>query len=108
MLLCTGGIAHQGDLLATPWPCSEAEMYAAVAVERGVPRDRILLETTATNTAENVPSFSRKLLEADGMCPRNIVVAVKPFMQRRTWATLAVEWPEIPATYKASPEDDVG
>ena len=102
MLLCTGGIAHRGDLLATPWTCSEAEMYAAVAVERGVPCDRILLETTATNTAENV-RFSRKLLEADGLLPRNIVIAVKPFMQRRTLAILAVEWPEMPATL-ASPE----
>jgi hypothetical protein len=31
------------------------------------------------------------------------VIAVKPFMQRRTWATMAVEWPEMPATL-ASPE----
>lgn len=102
LLVCTGGIAHQGDLLATPWRRSEAEMYAEVAVQRGVPHDRILLETTATNTAENV-RFSRRLLEADGRCPQNIVVAVKPFMQRRTWATLAVEWPEMPASL-ASPE----
>jgi len=27
---------------------------------------------------------------------------VKPFMERRVWATLAVEWPEMPATL-ASP-----
>lgn len=100
-LLCTGGFAHQDDLLATAWDKTEAQMYAAVAESRGVPRDRILLEKCATNTAENL-RFSRALLERNGARPRNIVLAVKPFMQRRTWATLAVEWPEMPASI-ASP-----
>jgi uncharacterized SAM-binding protein YcdF (DUF218 family) len=95
LLLCTGGIAHQGDLLETPWDRSEAEMYAEVAIACGVPRDRILLEPTATNTAENL-RFSRAILER--MQPKNVVLAVKPFMQRRTWATMAVVWPEMPAT----------
>jgi uncharacterized SAM-binding protein YcdF (DUF218 family) len=96
-LLCTGAIAHQGDLLATPWPRTEAEMYAEVAERHGVPRDRILLETHATNTAENI-RLSRELLDLHGMRPKNVVLAVKPFMQRRTWATMAVVWPEMPAS----------
>lgn len=100
-LLCTGGIAHQGDLLATPWTRSEAEMYADIAVQHGVPRDRILLETRATNTSENL-RFSRTLIEQSGLNPANAVLAVKPFMQRRTWATMAVVWPEMPASL-ASP-----
>jgi uncharacterized SAM-binding protein YcdF (DUF218 family) len=102
LLVCTGAIAHQGDLLATPWTRTEAEMYAEVAERCGVPRDRILLEPCATNTAENI-RFSRRLLEEQDLRPDNIVLAVKPFMQRRTWATMVVEWPEMPATL-ASPE----
>jgi uncharacterized SAM-binding protein YcdF (DUF218 family) len=101
LLVCSGAIAHQGDLLATPWDRTEAEMYAEVAVARGVPPDRILLEPRAHNTAENI-RFSRELLAARAIRPRNIVLAVKPFMQRRTWASMAVEWPEMPATL-ASP-----
>jgi uncharacterized SAM-binding protein YcdF (DUF218 family) len=96
-LVCSGGVAHQGDLLETSWDKTEAEMFADVAERLGMPRDRILLETRATNTAENL-RFSRELLRERGIRPRNIVVAVKPFMQRRVWATLAVEWPEMPAT----------
>jgi uncharacterized SAM-binding protein YcdF (DUF218 family) len=96
-LVCTGAIAHQGDLLATPWDRTEAEMYAEVAERHGVPREHILLETKATNTAENI-RFSRDLICARGITPANVVLAVKPFMQRRTWATMAVEWPEMPAT----------
>jgi hypothetical protein len=101
-LLCTGGFAHQGDLLATAWPRTEAEMYAEVVERAGVPRENILLETRATNTAENI-RFSRELLGARGIQPCNVLIAVKPFMQRRTAATLAVEWPEMPASI-ASPE----
>ncbi len=101
LLVCTGGIAHQGDLLATPWDRPEAEMFAEVACRHNVPADRILLETEAINTAENI-RFARRLLEQQAELPRNVVLAVKPFMQRRTWATMAVEWPEMPATV-ASP-----
>lgn len=96
-LVCTGGIAHQNDLLATSWDRSEAEMFACAAERRGVPRENILMETRATNTAENI-RFARAVVEEAGLRPRNIVLAVKPFMQRRTWATMAVEWPEMPAS----------
>ena len=101
-LVCTGGVAHKGDLLETSWEKTEAEMYADVAISRGVPRERILLETHATNTAENI-RFARDMLSRREIRPRNIVLAVKPFMRRRVWATLPIEWPEIKATI-ASPQ----
>jgi uncharacterized SAM-binding protein YcdF (DUF218 family) len=101
-ILFTGGIAHVGDLLATGWDRSEAEVFAERAVTRGVAAERILLETQATNTSANI-RLGRKVVEASGSNPRNIVLAVKPFMQRRTMACMAVEWPEMPATV-ASPE----
>src|ERR1700676_2437043 len=92
-LVCSGGVAHQDDLLATRWEKTEAEMYADVAERHGVPRERILLETRASNTAENI-RFTRDLLGKKEIGPRNFGIAVKPFMQRRVWATMAVEWPE--------------
>jgi uncharacterized SAM-binding protein YcdF (DUF218 family) len=101
-LVCSGGVAHQDDLLATSWGKTEAEMYADAAERVGVPRERMLLETRASNTAENI-RFTRELLDERQMRPRNIVLAVKPFMQRRVWATMVVEWPEMPATL-ASPD----
>src|SRR3954447_16581381 len=78
MLVCTGAIAHQGDLLATPWSRTEAEMYAEIAKKRGVPADRILIEPCATNTAENI-RFSRRVLEQRNIRADNVVLAVKPF-----------------------------
>jgi hypothetical protein len=101
MLVCSGGVAHAGDLLATGWERPEAEMFAEVAVASGVPGDRILLEDRSINTAQNV-RFTRALLSERGVDPARMVLACKPFMQRRVWATMAVEWPEMPATV-ASP-----
>jgi DUF218 domain len=102
MLVCTGGVAHQGDLLATAWAKTEAEMFAEVAVRCGVPCDRILLEKRATNTAENLV-LTRELMDNADIHPRSAVFAVKPFMQRRVWATLPVKWPGLTATLSSPP-----
>ncbi|MGV1080830.1 MAG: YdcF family protein, partial [Candidatus Nanopelagicales bacterium] len=59
------------------------------------------MEPRATTTSENI-RFTRQLLAENGLDPQRIVIAVKPFMQLRVHATLAVEWPEMPATL-ASP-----
>lgn len=97
IVVCTGGQAHAGDMLATGWARPESEIFADAAVARGVPRDRILLESEALNTAENI-RYTRALLEKRGLRPQNVLLVCKPFMQRRVWATMAVEWPEMPAT----------
>jgi uncharacterized SAM-binding protein YcdF (DUF218 family) len=97
LMVFTGGVAHTGDLLATGWTRPEAEVFADIAAGHGVPRDRILLESRALNTAENI-RFTRELLCERGVQPRNLLLVMKPFMQRRVWATMAVEWPEVAAT----------
>lgn len=97
LIVCTGGMAHQGDILETGWDTPEAEVYARILRERRVPEDHILLEPRATNTAENI-RFSRALIEDRGLAPRKVLLAVKPFIQRRAMATFAVEWPEAPAS----------
>ena len=92
-MICSGGVAHVGDLLETSWQEPEAEVFAREAARLGVPRERIVLEPRATNTAENV-SFTRQLLEERGVRPERVLFAVKPFMARRVRATIAVRWPE--------------
>ena len=95
LVVCTGGIAHKGDILDTGWEEPEAVVYSRILRDRGVPPERILLEPRSTNTAENV-RFTRKLIDERGVAPRNALLVVKPFMQRRTLATFCVEWPELP------------
>lgn len=91
ILVCSG---HLGALTSSLWSRSEAEVFADVAVARGVPRDRILLESRSTNTGENV-EFSRQLLEEKGLRPRKAIAVQKPYMERRTLATFAQRWPEL-------------
>jgi len=91
LLVCSG---HLGALTREMWTRPEAEVFADVAVARGVPRDRILIESRSTNTGENV-DFSRQLLAEHGLGPRKAIAVQKPYMERRTLATFAQRWPEV-------------
>jgi uncharacterized SAM-binding protein YcdF (DUF218 family) len=85
---------HLGALTSALWARSEAEIFADIAVDLGVPRDRILLESRSTNTGENV-DFSRQLLAEKGLRPRKAIAVQKPYMERRTLATFGQRWPEL-------------
>jgi uncharacterized SAM-binding protein YcdF (DUF218 family) len=100
LIVPTGGIAHQSDLLATHWDRPEADVFAQHLRAAGVPPAAILAEREATNTAENI-AFCRRLLVGRPLA--RILIVTKPFMQRRAYATHAVEWPEMPATMATWP-----
>jgi uncharacterized SAM-binding protein YcdF (DUF218 family) len=85
---------NEGSLTRGKWGRPEAEVFAEVALARGVPPERILMEKEATNTGENV-AFSRRLLAARGLLPRRAIAVQKPYMERRTWATFQKRWPEL-------------
>jgi uncharacterized SAM-binding protein YcdF (DUF218 family) len=91
LLVCSG---HLGALTRAMWTRPEAEIFADVAVARGVPRDRVLTESRSTNTGENV-DFSRLLLAERGLTPHRAIAVQKPYMERRTLATFARRWPEL-------------
>ena len=69
----------------------EAEVMRALAIDQGVPADRILLEEQATNTYENVTFTSRILREHQW---KRILLVSSPYHMRR--ATMV--W------HKASPD----
>ena len=66
-----------------------------MAVDLGVPADRILIENRSTNTGENV-RFTRDLLSARGLDPRSFILVQKPYMERRAFATFRKIWPDMP------------
>jgi uncharacterized SAM-binding protein YcdF (DUF218 family) len=82
---------HLGALTRAMWSRPEAEVFADVAVARGVPRDRILVESRSTNTGENV-EFSKRLLAVKGIRPKKAIAVQKPYMERRTLATFVQRW----------------
>jgi uncharacterized SAM-binding protein YcdF (DUF218 family) len=91
LLVCSGDL---GGLTSGIWTRSEAEIFADVAVGKGVPRERILIESRSTNTGENV-DFSRQMLAEKGLLPKKAIAVQKPYMERRTLATFGQRWPEL-------------
>ena len=84
----------RGALTRKIWTRPEAEVFADVAVAKGVPRERILIESRSTNTGENV-AFARRLLAERGLLPATAIAVQKPYMERRTWATFRKQWPDL-------------
>ena len=89
-ILFTGGLGRNTVGLL---PESEADRFARVAMECGVPEADILLEDRSTNTKENI-LFTRALLEATGTPHGKLLGVHQPFMERRIWAAMGVYWPE--------------
>jgi uncharacterized SAM-binding protein YcdF (DUF218 family) len=89
LLVFTGGL---GAITRHLWSDPEAERFAQIAARMGVPEDRMLIETRATNTGENV-AFTRELLAARGLDPDSFILVQKPYMERRTFATFNKVWP---------------
>ncbi len=90
-VLMSGGL---GNLTAGVFEKPEADLLAERAGALGVPRDAILIENKSTNTGENV-IFSRELLGREGIEVKNVIAVQKPYMERRTYATIRKQWPEL-------------
>lgn len=93
MVIVSGGIAHHDDLLQTSWQGTEAEKFASILIEEGVPEEYILLEQEAKNTGENF-SLSKKVLDEKGILFQSLLAVTKPYMERRAFATGSVQIPE--------------
>ena len=72
---------------------SEAEVFAEVVINKGVPEDKIIKEPNSKNTGENI-LFVKKLLEEKGIHCSSFLLVQKPYMERRTYATFRKQWPE--------------
>ncbi|XP_052079941.1 uncharacterized protein SCO4629-like [Mytilus californianus] len=81
-----------GNLTRGKWKKTEAEIFRDVAIAKGVPENRIIIETESTNTGENV-RFSYRLLRNRNDLPSNAILVQKPYMGRRTLATFQKQWP---------------
>lgn len=65
---------------------TEAEAFAQIAIERGIPKEAIVLDREAQNTLENV-HYSTKLLDYNGDIYHDIILVCCPSHERRALAT---------------------
>lgn len=99
ILLFSGGVGR----FTGEWAVTEAELFAAAAMEKGVPEKAILIENKSTNTGENV-RYSREILKKAGIPePVSLIALQKPYMERRTLATLQAQWPEAQVVVGSPP-----
>lgn len=101
-LIFSGGIAHEGDLLATGWNKPEADVFAEIAIDRGVPVESIIRETESKNCGENIRN-SKQLLQTLNHDISSIILVQKPYMERRAYATFKKEWPEVEVVVTSPP-----
>lgn len=81
LLIYSGGF---GSITKALWTEPEADRFAAVAIRRGVPRERILIENRSSNTGENV-TFTRQpgRVKSTRRCRRQSWVRLGPEIERR-------------------------
>ncbi len=89
LLIFAGGL---GRLTEGIWTESEADLFARIAMEKGVPKEKILIENRSTNTGENI-QLVQQLLQDKGLAPQTFIVVQKPYMERRSLATFEKNWP---------------
>ena len=89
-ILFSGGF---GDTTKISFTKPEAEVFADVAVKKGVPLEKIIIENKSSNTGENI-IFSKNLVEKKGYNFNSFILVQKPYMERRAYATFKKVWPE--------------
>lgn len=87
-VICAGGNGKGSDFTRP-----EAEMFGDVVLQKGIPKDKLILEPNSTNTGENV-LFVKKLLQEKDLHFNSFILVQKPYMERRTYATFRKQWPE--------------
>ena len=90
-LVCSGGY---GKITKSLWNNTEAETYAQICIENGVPKDKILIENKSTNSGENF-IFTKKLLESHNIKVSTGIIVCKNYLSRRALATAKKQWPEV-------------
>ena len=91
LVVMSGGL---GNFTKGIFEDAEGDLFAERAIELGVPKDVILIENRSANTGENV-EFTRKLLDSLEIKVNKVIAVQKPYMERRTFATIARQWEEV-------------
>ena len=81
-VIFTGGY---GKITKNIWNIPEANKFAEIAVNNGVPKNKIYIENKSTNTIENF-EFTKKLIEREKLKLNSVIFVCRPQVEKRTWA----------------------
>lgn len=100
-LIFSGGF---GELTKGRFLKTEAESFADIAIAVGVPKEKIIIESKSSNTGENI-CFTHNLLKDLGKQFSSFILVQKPYMERRTYATFAKQWPDVTTKLSVTSQD---
>ena len=89
LLIFSGGLGRLTDSVGEE---TEADKFAAIAINKGASPNAILVDNRSTNTGENI-LFTQALLNEKNLDPQSFIVVQKPYMERRSFATFKKHWP---------------
>ena len=90
-IVAAGGF---GKITRDLWRIPEAEKYAEIMREAGVPADKIFIENESTNSGQNF-QFTKRLLASKQITVRSGLIVSKTYLGRRAMATAQRQWPEV-------------
>lgn len=94
-VIVSGGVGKlTKDIFVKP----EAEVFKERLQLLGVPEDKIIVESKAANTGENI-RFTHELLLSLNKTFSSFILVQKPYMERRTYATFKQQWPDKNAEF---------
>jgi uncharacterized SAM-binding protein YcdF (DUF218 family) len=93
LIIFAGGVIHKNAKLNVSWDEPEAVVFRKHAIMRGIPEKQTLVECRSKNTGENF-QYTAKLLAERGLIFTKFIIVQKPYMERRTFATGKVHWPD--------------
>jgi len=102
ILIFSGGQSDSTKM----WSKSEAETFYDIAIAMGVPKEKIFIETTSTNSGENI-TYTKELIKKNNLKLDTAVVVQKTFMERRVYAALSKQWPELDIIVTSHSETDL-
>lgn len=89
-LIFSGGL---GKITYKLWDETEAEKFAKIAIEKGVPRKNIYIEKESTSIGDNF-RFSKKLIEKEKLNIKSCIVVCKPYNEKRVYSAFKKILPE--------------
>lgn len=87
-----------GKITKEIWNETEAEKFANLAIEKGIPKQAIYIENKSTNTGDNF-RFAKKLIQDKKLDVKTCIIVCNPYDVKRNYATLKKIIPEYEAYF---------
>lgn len=92
-IIFSGGLGKDTSKM---WDEPEANKFSNIAIQKGVPKEDIIIENKSTNTGENF-RFTKKIIEENDLKIKKFIIVHKPYDEKRAYATFKNWMPEYEA-----------